>query len=361
MSDPVVPLMPVGQILGAEIEERGWTQADFAAVLGRPTQFVSEIITGKKEITRESAAQIAAALGHSAGYWLKLQDDYLLHEQAKDSATQRVIRNVRRRARLNDLAPMSVLLRRGIIRGRTLDDQEAEIMELYELKDIDDDPGFVLAARRSNPSEVLSTLQLAWVACVRRAARARKLSVPYSAAGLARLAAELPRILTTPDRFRDLPGTLAQVGVRLVYVEALPGAKIDGCAFFLDGTAVIALSGRGKRLDKILFTLLHEIAHLVLRHVKPDETEIIVEEVEQHPTDSATERAANQRAGSWILPQPLPHTRERINQAWVTRLAGERGLPPIVVIGQLQKLNRLDWRSTLAKNAPTVTEELASW
>lgn len=361
MSDPVVPLMPVGQILGAEIEERGWTQADFAAVLGRPTQFVSEIITGKKEITRESAAQIAAALGHSPGYWLKLQDDYLLHEQAKDSVTQHALRNVRRRARLNELAPMPVLLKRGIIQGRTLDDQEAEIMELYELKDINDDPGFVLAARRSNPSEVLSALQLAWVACVRRTARARKPAVPYSAARLAHLATELPRILTTPDRFRDLPSTLAKVGVRLVYVEALPGAKIDGCAFFLDGTPVIALSGRGKRLDKILFTLLHEIAHLILRHVKPDETQIIVEEVEQQTRDSATERAANQRAGSWILPQPLPRTRDRTNQAWITRIAEERGLAPIVVVGQLQNCKRLDWRSTLAKDAPTVTEELASW
>jgi len=360
MSDPVVPLMPVGQILSAEIEERGWTQADFAAVLGRPTQFVSEIITGKKEITRESAAQIAAALSHTPGYWLKLQDDYLLHEQAKDSATQRELRNVRRRARLNELAPVSVLLKRGIIQGRTIDDQEAELLELYELKDIDDEPGFALAARRSDPSETLSALQLAWVACVRRTARARKPPVPYSPDGLARLAAELPRILTTPGRFRDLPDLLAQVGVRLVYVEALPGAKIDGCAFFLDdGTPVIGLSGRGKRMDKILFTLLHEIAHLVFGHVKPDE--IIVEEVEQHASDSDIEEAANHRAGSWILPQPLPPARERINQAWVTRIAGERGLAPIVVIGQLQNAKRLDWRSTLAKNAPTVSEELASW
>lgn len=360
MSDPVVPLMPAGQILGAEIEERGWTQADFAAVLSRPTQFVSEIITGKKEITRESAAQIAAALGHTPGYWLKLQDDYLLHEQAKDTATQRELRNVRRRVRFNELAPMPLLLKRGIIQGRTVDDQEAELMELYELKDINDEPGFVLAARRSNPAETLSTLQLAWVACARRTARARKPPVPYSADRLARLAAELPRILTTPDRFRDLPGLLAQAGVRLVYVEALPGAKIDGCAFFLDdGTPVIALSGRGKRMDKIIFTLLHEIAHLVLGHVKPDE--IIVEEVGQHAPDSDNEKAANHRAASWILPQPLPPARDRINQAWVIRVAGERGLAPIVVIGQLQNLKRLDWRSTLAKNAPTVTEELANW
>jgi len=69
---------PVGELLGDEIEYRGWSQADFATVLGRPTQFVSEIVTGKKEITRDSAAQIAAALGQTPEYWLKLQDQYLL-------------------------------------------------------------------------------------------------------------------------------------------------------------------------------------------------------------------------------------------------------------------------------------------
>ena len=359
MSDSVVAPVPVGQILGAEIEARGWTQADFAAVLGRPTQFVSEIVTGKKEITRESAAQIGAALGTSPEFWLKLQDAYLLDEQAKNAETQHELDKVRRRARLNELAPVPALVKRGIIRGRTVDEQEAELKELFGLDDINDEPEFVLAARRCNASEELSAAQLAWVACVRRAARTRIPSVAFSADRLANLAAELPHILTAPEKFRDLPDLFAQAGVRLVYVEALPGAKIDGCAFFLDGTPVIGLSGRGKRMDKILFTLLHETAHLALGHVKPDQ--IIVEEVEQNTPDSACEKAANKRAGSWILPQPLPYTRERINQAWITQIARERSLAPIVVIGQLQNLKRLDWRSTLAKNAPTVTEELANW
>ena len=359
MSDPVVALVPVGQILGAEIEARGWTQADFAAVLGRPTQFVSEIITGKKEITRESAAQIGAALGTSPEFWLNLQDAYLLNEQAKNAETQNELDKVRRRARLNKLAPMSALVKRGIIRGQTVDEQEAELRELFQLDDLNDEPEFVLAARRSNASEELSAAQLAWVACVRRAARARRSSVPYSAEELAHLAALLSRILTAPEKFRDLPDLLAQGGVLLVYVEALPGARIDGCTFFLDGVPVIGLSGRGKRLDKILFTLLHEIAHLILGHVKPDE--IIVEEVEQRASDSTCEKAANKQAGSWIFPKPLPYTRERINQAWISQIAAERGLAPIVVIGHLQNLKRLDWRSTLAKNAPTVTEELANW
>jgi HTH-type transcriptional regulator/antitoxin HigA len=250
-------------------------------------------------------------------------------------------------------------MKRGIIRGRTVDEQEAELKELFELTDINDEPGFALAARRSNTFEELSAAQMTWVACVRREARARSAPATFSREKLADLAAELPHLLTTPGKFRDLPSLFAEVGVLLVYVEALPSAKIDGCAFFLDGKPVIGLSGRGKRMDKILFTLLHETAHLALGHVKQDG--IIVEEVEQQDHETSKEKAANAQAGSWILPQPLPCSRERINQTWITRIANERGLAPIVIIGQLQNLKRLDWRSTLARNAPTATDELAGW
>ncbi len=75
MSMPMAAeVFPAGELLADELAARGWTQADFAEVLGRPAQFVSEIISGKKEITREPAAQIAAALGTSAEFWLNLQD-----------------------------------------------------------------------------------------------------------------------------------------------------------------------------------------------------------------------------------------------------------------------------------------------
>ena len=94
---------PVGELLGAELDFRGWSQADFATVIDRPTQFVSEIVTGKKEITRESAAQIGAALGQSPEFWLRLQDQYFLARQAKNPTTQAKLDDVRRRARLLSL------------------------------------------------------------------------------------------------------------------------------------------------------------------------------------------------------------------------------------------------------------------
>lgn len=351
---------PVGELLGQELEARGWSQADFAAVLDRPTQFVSEIITGKKEITRESAAQIGAALFQSPEFWLKLQDQYLLSEQAKNATTQAKLDDVRRRAGLNRLAPIQLLQKRNVLSGRTLDELEAEVKDLFDLDSIDSSPEFAAAAKRANPGQDISMLQQAWVACVRRQARKALPVDKYSPGILAKLAASLPRSMKTPEDFEDLPHHFSEAGVHLVYVEAFPGAKIDGCAMVVDGHPVIGLSGRGKRLDKVLFTLLHEIAHILLGHASADQ--LIVEDLDDgHAQESAREVKANQEAVRWIFPGGDPLIPSRINARWVDQTASELGLSQIILIGSLQKRGRMDWRTTLAKNAPSVSEVLPRW
>ena len=70
MTTIVDTLSPVGEILADELDARGWTHTDFAEMLGCSTQFVSDIISGEKEIAGESAAQIGAVLGTSAEFWI---------------------------------------------------------------------------------------------------------------------------------------------------------------------------------------------------------------------------------------------------------------------------------------------------
>ncbi|KRA31115.1 MULTISPECIES: XRE family transcriptional regulator [unclassified Nocardioides] len=359
--DPLpIGQIPVGEILGRELDSRGWSQADFAVVLGRPTQFVSEIVTGKKEITRESAAQIGAALDHTAEYWLQLQDQYLLAEQQNNPVTKGKLDEVRRRALLNRKGPIQLLQKRKILTGKSLDDLEAEVMELFELDSLDDEPGFAAAAKRGNQGENISVLQRAWVACVRKEARQLAPESKYSAKGLRKLAAMLSTTLMTSEDFAKLPELFAEVGVRLVYVEMLPGGKIDGCAMYVDNYPVIGLSGRGKRFDKVLFTLLHEIAHILMNHVDADR--MIVEDLDEtHEGEAEREDGANTLAGEWLFPEGFPSVPVRISGPWVDQVAADLGVARIVVVGHLQHHKRLDWRTTLAKNAPAVDAALSGW
>lgn len=355
MNTEPVEAFPVGEHLLEELEARGWTQAGFAEILGRPTQVVSEIISGKKEITRESAAQISAALGMSAEYWLRFQDQYYLSKQAQNADTRRQLDDVRLRARLNELAPLAVLRKRGVITATTMQGQIDQLCELLEIDSIDDQPRLQMVARRSNVAEKVSPTQLTWLACVRRRAEQMRVS-PYSPERLRTLAERLSREVRVPSAFALLPPMFADVGVRLVHVEAFPSSKIDGASFDMDGTPVIGLSGRGRRLDKVLFTLLHEVAHIVLDHIAD---EVILDE--DNPHGQGREQQANELAAKWALPGSLPAVPERISQAWLTTVANALGVHPIVVVGRLQNDGALSWRSALAKDAPMVTRFLQDW
>ena len=358
MSAALAEAFPVGDHIAEELEARGWTQAEFAEILGRPAQFVSEILTGKKELTRESAAQIGAAFGSSAELYLAIQDRYHLWQQGRDRAIQEQLDDVRLRARLNELAPIGVMRQRGLLKGATLAELEREIKDLYRIDDIRDDPELLVAARRSKADEKVTSTQLAWVACVRR--RARGLEVAqFAPTALEKLGIQLTRLVADPSDLAVLPAAFAKVGVRIVFVEAFPGSKMDGCALVLDdGQPVIGVSGRGKRLDKVLFTILHEVAHIYLGHVH--EKPVIIDDQAESPT-LGLEEPADEQAADWFVPDEIPAMPDRVTQGWITAVAADQGIHPIVLIGRLQKRGDIPWKTTLVRDAPSVLAQLGTW
>ena len=123
------------------------------------------------------------------------------------------------------------------------------------------------------------------------------------------------------------------------------------------GTPVIALSGRGKRFDKVVFTLFHEIAHVLLGHV--DEGEVVVDEEGGYTLGN--EGPANERAQELLLGTALNPPAGQITPAWVRAEAEARRIHPLLIVGQLQYAEVLSWRTPLVRNAPTATEYLAEW
>src|SRR6476660_4152047 len=69
---------PPGEYLKDEMEERGWTQEEFASIIGRSPAVINQIISGKRGISPETAREIGAALGTSAMYWMNLESAYRL-------------------------------------------------------------------------------------------------------------------------------------------------------------------------------------------------------------------------------------------------------------------------------------------
>ncbi len=80
MEDKKRPFRPIppGEILKEELDSRGWTQGDFAEIIGNPLQTINTIIAGKRAITPETAIIFSKALKTSPEIWLNLESAFRL-------------------------------------------------------------------------------------------------------------------------------------------------------------------------------------------------------------------------------------------------------------------------------------------
>lgn len=142
-----------------------------------------------------------------------------------------------------------------------------------------------------------------------------------------------------PKVVQQLPSILAEFGIILVYVYSLPGMSADGAVFCLStGHPVIAMSLRFPRLDYFWFTLLHELAHLVLHGDQLKEPMFF--DVQAIEEKDRIEKAANRLAKdsivdreSWRNCKPKYDTSDRA----VYHYAAEQGVHPSLVAGLLRK------------------------
>ncbi|MCY4622421.1 MAG: HigA family addiction module antitoxin [bacterium] len=325
---------PPGEYLRDELEERGWTVTEFADIIGRPVQAVSEILNAKKSITPDTALSLSEALGTSPELWLNLQTAYQLH-QRRSTTNRRVLSPVARRARLRDAIPLAEVRSRGWIPDTDdLDLTEAAVCELLEIRSLDQKPAFALAARRSNTDEPVTIKQSAWLGYIRQRAKDQEVAA-FDVGGLAALAARLPRLMREgPSQLPRLPSLFAKCGVRLVFAEGLRGGKLDGAVTFLDdGRPVIGLTTRGNRFDSLVHTLLHECAHLTLGHINSSSHTIIDNNLKAK-SDDPREAAANEKATAWRFPAGFRI--EAVSVPAVIEASDHYGVHPSMVIGQLQ-------------------------
>ena len=141
-----VDVFPPGEFIKDEMLERGWSQADLAEIIGKSPKLVSEILSGKRSITPETAASLGAAFGEgdpdSAQVWLNLESRYRLSRIATGGG------DVSRRARLYEKAPVKEMVRRGWLRqSNDVDALERDLLCFLGIDSTDDDPTILAAAR----------------------------------------------------------------------------------------------------------------------------------------------------------------------------------------------------------------------
>jgi HTH-type transcriptional regulator / antitoxin HigA len=346
-----------GRVIATELEERGWDQKDLARIMDRPEQTISEIMRAKKQITPETAIELSEVFGTSPEFWANLEANYRLHLAAASGKGH----GISKRSQLYSLAPVRELLKRHWIPA-TNDPEELEssVLAFLGQSSLTEAAGLAANFRMTTRRTPDTRATLAWVRRVETLAAAQTVSTFE----LERLRDAMPAVLhlaASEESVRDLPGTLMCLGVHFVMVPHLPKTYVDGAALAVNGEPVVAVSLRFDRMDSFWFTVLHELAHIVLGHKGT-----FVDDLEDtsSPGRSRAEKEADRIASDWLLePKALKAFLRRSALGFSLREIQEfsrsQSRHPAIVVGWLQHEGLVGWshfRKVLVKVGPSLSD-----
>ena len=330
-----------GTRLRAELEKRGWSQSDLIFVLGCQPKTVNQIVNGKQGISPAMSKALGEALGLPADYFADLQKAFDL-ASANDPDP-----SVSLRARMQQNYPIREMIKRGWLQDGDANGLGMQLASFFEVQTANEIPYIAHAAKKTSYEEKeIPASQLAWLFRVRQIAKS--ITVPkYSERALREAVGRMRNLLIAPEEARHVPGILAQCGVQLIVVEALPGSKIDGVCFWLeDDSPVIGLSIRFDRIDNFWFVLRHEIEHVLRGHGKGKQQEMIDSELSGELADTTDsvpeeERVANAAASDFCVPtEKMESFILRKNPFFyekdVLAFSKINGVHPALPVGQIQ-------------------------
>lgn len=346
MPEPAETVQSPGDFIRAELKSRQWTQADLAAILNRPLPTMNRILQGKHGLMPEMAIALGEVFGTAPELWMDRESRYRL------SLADDIDPEIRRRARLYELAPVNDLRKRGWIEpSGNIESIEAGILDLLKMSSVDEEPKVSAAMRRTNATALeLTAAQRAWCFRVLQLAASQDVK-PFNSRRMDACEQALLKLAAQPEDASKVTTTLNEFGIRFVVVEHLSGTKIDGGTLWLSvKEPVIGMSLRYDRIDGFWFTLFHELSHV--RH--RDDLSIDSQQPDTGEGESKTKPAfeirADKDAAQLLVPPKqmrsfIRRAKPNFSGDDIAAFAETLGIHPGIVVGQLQHRGAIGYQA----------------
>lgn len=341
-------LLPPGETLREALDTLGLTQRQLADRTGLSVKHTNQIIQGEAPITHETAIALERVTGVTARFWNTLEADFQ-DFRARSAESLRADDYAKWLTRM----PTKELRRAGFIQSdaRDMPGILRELLQFFGVANVDawnrvwlkPEASFLQSpAFKAHPGAVA-----AWLRCGELAAQQIQCG-EFDRAALRSALPELREMTLLP--FESVQTRVvdrcAEVGVAVTFVAEISGTRASGATRWLSpNKALVQLSDRGKRNDKIWFALFHELGHVLL-HGKRNM--FLDENLDSDEDVGDKERDANAFARNTLI--PLEHVEELASVKTVSDvrvLARKIGVGPAIVAGRVQR-DRKDYRFATA-------------
>lgn len=332
---------PPGDTIADLLEEKGWSQAEFAQRCDYTTKHISQLINGKAPITEETAIKLERVLGSTARFWMTREAQY-----RESIARKQEFDELEAQADWLEQLPLNEMTSFGWVRKhRHKGQQVSECLKFYGVASVE-----AWRQRYAKPiaafkaSEKFGKDKGAVSAWLRHGEKAADDigCAEYSKAEFKQVLRELRSLTNEPDPDVFVPvlvNACARAGVAVVIAPSPKGCPVSGATRWLSpGKALLMLSLRHKTNDHLWFAFFHEAAHLLLHGKK-------MTFLEFNGFESDLEAEADNFAKDWLISprdaKELPYL--EATYASVTAFANEIGVAPAIVVGRMQNEGFLPW------------------
>ena len=334
-----------GETIADILEERGLTQVELAARAGVTPAYISNVISGKKNISANFAMSLEYALGVPKSFWLNLQANYdseLLEYNEEQTITEEE-KNVRKKLseiikylRTTFKIPEKQSVNDNILSLRNL----LQVSNLCNLKDLVPSGAFRLATNTSIDPYVLG----AWFRICQMGARSVHEN-QFDVDKADELIIELKAIMTNDgcDLQTELAAVMMKYGIDFSVVHNFRGAPVHGyICQKSENRYQMALTIRGAYADIFWFSLFHELGHIVNGDISKAQKFIDIVETEQTNREIEADKFASD---SLIDPTDYVSFIRMGDYSIgsIKKFARSQNIMPYIIIGRLQKEKRIPY------------------
>lgn len=341
-----------GAYLKEWLEDEGLTQSEAAARLGVSRKTVNGIVKGSQPISQETAIKLGRVTGIPADAWARYEAKYradlaaLEDEKALAKYADAICPQLASYLRANHVTTATAR-EPGRLVSDFLSLIGAGSFESYQGM-AEETLGLAVSTLREASKDVDPASFMAWIAMGRDTDSMRRgTSAEYSEESLRGMLGDVrSRVAKTDsETLADVAAMLAGAGVVLQFVDAPERFPLHGMTMWTnDGNPVIQMTGRRKKDGYIVWTLFHEIGHVLC-----DEGHGITVERDNRSRKSE-EKAANRFAESALLgPSGMDPYRGMSWPEEIEAAAKAQGACPGVVVNLMHRKKMLDnsWCSEL--------------
>ncbi|MFC1482070.1 ImmA/IrrE family metallo-endopeptidase [Candidatus Neomarinimicrobiota bacterium] len=308
------------------MDQQNLTRKDLEPYIGTRSK-VSEILSRKTPLT----LPIIKALHN----WLKIPAEILLQEYNLESEGEETI----------DWShyPIIEMFNRDWIESKDINSPDAIAYLEAFMCPVIDNAGYATQFRktqslRSARATDQHALQ-AWIARVWQKAESIEEDIPeYNGSLNAESLRELAKLSRDENGLQIVIDELRAIGIRVICERHLGRTYLDGASIFFEPERpVIGLSLRYDRLNNFWFTLMHELAHVVLH--RSTEVNHFIDDLDIPSSDIQYELEADDMANEALIPKEewvISPARVLSTPDAANHLANRLEIHPAIVAGKMQ-------------------------